>query len=100
MEILLKNKRLLGAALLFILAFWLYNFFSSDSKISPVATGLGSASSEPDQSLVKIATELSRITFNQGLFATPGYRLFTDFSINVPPQPVGRPNPFDIIGRD
>lgn len=56
--------------------------------------------SDDDATLVKTAAELSSIDFNNDLFAAPAYRFLTDFSIIIPQEPVGRPNPFDAIGRD
>lgn len=56
--------------------------------------------SEADTTLVKTAAKLSNINFNNNLFAAPAYRSLTDFSIAIPQEPAGRPNPFDAIGRD
>ncbi len=53
-----------------------------------------------DVTLVKTVDELSNINFDRNLFTTPSYRSLTDFSAAISQEATGRPNPFDIIGRD
>ncbi len=99
METLAKNKKLLGLVTLVVAIFFLYNFLAnSGEETAPRETGL--ATTEADDELIKMATELSNVNFNKELFSAPGYRFLTDFSTVIPQQPVGRTNPFDIIGRD
>jgi len=52
------------------------------------------------EEVVKLSDELNSINFDQDILSSPAYLFLTDFSVEVPPQPTGRPNPFDIIGRD
>lgn len=79
------------------MAMFLYNiFFKSDTITAPSEL---SASSIGDD-LLKIRRELQAVTLDQTLFSSPGYLLLDDFSTSIPQQITGRPNPFDIIGRD
>ena len=50
--------------------------------------------------LLKMHRELQGVAFDQTLFSSPGYLGLTDFSVSIPEQTTGRPNPFDVIGRD
>lgn len=80
-------------------------FTNSESELTEYQASIDTywlreAGAEADTTLVKTATELSNINFDNNLFAAPTYRYLTDFSTVIPPEPVGRPNPFDAIGRD
>ena len=92
----LMNKKTIGVVLIVIMAAFLYNFFSPSISSSDF---IG-----PDQAvgadLLKISEELSRVTLNNSLFSKSEYLRLSDFSTSVPPQPIGRRNPFDVIGRD
>ncbi len=73
---------------------------SSEYQVSVETYWLKKAVSSADDSLVKTAERLSNITYDQKLFNNPAYRLLTDFSVSPPQEPLGRPNPFEVIGRD
>jgi len=80
-------------------------FQNSESGLSEYQTSidtywLRAPVSESDTTLVKTANELSGIDFKNNLFTALAYRFLTDFSTAIPSEPVGRPNPFDVIGRD
>ncbi|MDO8565362.1 MAG: hypothetical protein Q7R67_01960 [bacterium] len=98
MEIL-KNRKIIGSVVILILAFFLYKFLAG----SQVATGIvsiGPSATEANIDLLQMAADLAVVDYNSNLFKSPGYLLLTDFSAPLIPQPVGRKNPFDIIGRD
>lgn len=97
MKTLRKNKGIIAAVAIFIVVMFLYNLFFKSETI-PVPDEL-SASSIGDN-LVKIQKELQAVTLDKTLFSSSGYLELTDFSNSIPEQPIGRPNPFDIIGRD
>ncbi|MDO8569655.1 MAG: hypothetical protein Q7R89_02700 [bacterium] len=97
MEMLKKNKGTLAAIAIFIVAMFLYKlFFKSENVAIPSEL---SASSIADD-FIKMRGELQAVTLDQGIFSSPGYLLLTDFSTAIPQQITGRPNPFNIIGRD
>jgi len=97
MKTLASNKGTIGAVAIFITVMFLYNiFFKPENTIIPSEL---SASSIGDD-LLKIRGELQAVTLDQSLFSSAGYLLLTDFNVAISPQATGRPNPFDIIGRD
>ncbi|MDO8590033.1 MAG: hypothetical protein Q7R69_02070 [bacterium] len=97
MQTLTKNKGILAIIAVFIAAMFLYNlFWKSDTTSEPAEL---SASSIGDD-LLKIYDELQAVTLDRAVFSSAGYLLLTDFGVTIPLQTVGRPNPFDIIGRD
>jgi hypothetical protein len=95
MEAIFKNKLLLSATLILILAMFGYRFFSSDSLESHSAESATVAG----QDLLRISDELARAQLSQDLFTLPGYRYLTDFTAPIPQQSIGRTNPFGIIGQ-
>jgi len=97
METLIKNKGILATVAIFILAMFLYNFFFK-SEMTPVADQLSTSSVGND--LLKTFEELQAVTLDPSVFASLGYLELADFSSSIPQQPTGRPNPFNIIGRD
>ena len=97
MEILTKNKGILAAIAFFVVAMFVYNLFFKSETIT-VPSELSASSIGDD--LLKIRGELQKVTLDRTIFSSPGYLLLTDFSTAIPQQTAGRPNPFDIIGRD
>lgn len=97
MDIINKNKGLVLGSLLLVLFLVVYNLFlrplSFFSAGNPATPSIG-----PE--LVKMSQELSAVTLDRTLFSSPGFLLLSDMSVEVSPQVVGRPNPFNIIGRD
>lgn len=81
----------------FIVVIFLYKFFFKSETIT-VPSELSAASIGDD--LLKIRGELEKVTLDRAIFSSPGYLLLTDFSAAVQPQATGRPNPFNVIGRD
>lgn len=99
METLNKNRKIIWAIVIIVLAFFLYNFLAG-SEATPAIGGSGLATNEANTDLLRMATELAAVDYKSDLFSTPGYQLLVDFSVPLASQPTGRSNPFDIIGRD
>lgn len=97
MQILKKSKGILATVTIFIIVMFIYNLFFKSETV-PAVSELSASNIGND--LLKIHGELQRVTFDQSLFTSSGYLELNDFSIEIPQQPMGRPNPFNIIGRD
>ena len=94
---LTKNKGIIIATVVFVLAMISYNFFNKSEIISLPDE---SSSLVIGEDLIKIFNELKNVTLDQSLFSSTGYLLLKDFSNSVPQQTTGRSNPFNTIGRD
>ena len=82
-----------------MLLVWLaFNLFSGSDDAQPV--GEGASIQAPGADLLALSNELSKVTLGQELFSNLSYRRLVDFTVPIPQQALGRPNPFDIIGRD
>ena len=97
MDTLKNNKGTLAIIIIFIVAMFLYNFFFKSSMIAVPSEVLASSIGDD---LINMRKKLQAVTLNQSIFSSVGFLLLTDFSIDILSQPVGRPNPFNIIGRD
>ncbi|KKW01838.1 MAG: hypothetical protein UY36_C0015G0006 [Parcubacteria group bacterium GW2011_GWA1_49_11] len=97
MKTLIENKVIVGAIAIFILVIFLYNIFLKDK---PNLIPDESATTRIGEDLLRTHAELQRVTFDKTLLTSPSYLGLVDFGLGIPQQPTGRPNPFDIIGRD
>ncbi len=97
MKTFTQNRGIVAAVTIFVLVMFMYNLFvKPDDSLLPdetLATSVG-------DDLVKIFGELQVVTLDQSIFSSTGYLLLTDFSMSIPQQTIGRPNPFNVIGRD
>ena len=92
---LFKSKGFLGLILLFVVGAFIYNtFFAKGSSASSDQSAL-----VVGEDLLKLSEDLSKAELSQDLFKVPGYLYLSDFSAPIPQEPLGRVNPFDIIGR-
>ncbi|MCR4279145.1 MAG: hypothetical protein NUV78_00160 [Candidatus Zambryskibacteria bacterium] len=96
MDTILNNKKAIVAVVVLLLVFYVYSAFVGPALISES----NGPDTPADTSLVKLSEELEGITFRQDLFSVTGYRALVDFSVDLPETQAGRPNPFEIIGRD
>ena len=97
MKTIKENINIIVGVSFFIVAMFIYSmFFKTEDTIIPdetIASGIG-------EDLIRMHTELERVNFDQSLFSSPIYQGLIDFTVPIPQQPTGRPNPFDAIGRD
>jgi hypothetical protein len=97
MQLLIENKGTLAGGLLFVAGLFAYKTFFSDVGMQ----GAPAASAQAlGADLIKVADDISKATLSSDLFSTAGYRLLSDWSTPLLPEPVGRPNPFAPVGRD
>ncbi|MBI2673950.1 MAG: hypothetical protein HYX23_01565 [Candidatus Zambryskibacteria bacterium] len=97
MDTLKNNKGTLIAIAVFVVVILSYNFFfKSDTTVLPSELTASSIGND----LIKMRAELQAVTLSPKVFSSSGFLLLTDFSTDIPSQPIGRPNPFNIIGRD
>lgn len=52
------------------------------------------------EDLLGILSDLQQIKLEGDIFTDPVFQSLTDFSVEIPPEPVSRPNPFLPIGQD
>ncbi len=71
---------------------------SSSSSTLLISTG-DSSSSPASQKLLTSLTSLSTITLDSSIFTDPVFVSLTNFGVVIPPENVGRHNPFASFGN-
>jgi RsiW-degrading membrane proteinase PrsW (M82 family) len=99
-----KNTIIVGIVLVVILAgvWYFYSRGSSAPSTSQVVSSTPDANSATDAvgtNVLSILNSVSSIHIDSGFFSTPAYQSLVDYSIVVPPQAVGRNNPFAPVGQ-
>lgn len=102
MKFIQKNKSIVIALVLFLIAMYVYKSFFAvdpilvdDSGVTAEALGVDVGSD-----LVSLNASLQSVTLDTSLFNTPAYLTLVDFSSELGTQPTGRHNPFAIIGSE
>jgi hypothetical protein len=95
MQYILQHKLLsLGVFIVLLGALW-YGFAASSSP-APVlsTTNLANSTDTQDQELVSTLLQLQAISLDGTILSDPGFLSLQDFTTQITPEPVGRPNPF------
>jgi hypothetical protein len=79
------------------LAFIAYTIFANRQPEAVLTTTETSELSAPDQDLIALLLELKSISLDNSLFTSPAFASLQDFSQELIPEPVGRPNPFEAL---
>lgn len=97
MQTLSNSKAIISIIALFIAGMFIYNsFFASDRAsmpVDPTASNVGN-------DLLEIRNQLQRVTLGREILSDEKFLELADFSADIPQLPTGRPNPFNVIGRD
>jgi hypothetical protein len=95
MQFLKDNKMLIGGiAGIVILAYVYFTYFSG----SPTALLTTTQNTPATSDLLITLASLHTITLDNSIFTDPAYLSLTDFGVTIPPENVGRPNPFAPLG--
>ncbi len=86
---------ILGLLLIGSVLYVYFNYFRDDSS-APLTSSADSSVASPD--LLATLSDLHTITLDSGIFSDPVFLSLTDFGVEIPPQNVGRHNPFAPIG--
>jgi hypothetical protein len=95
MNFIKNNKGIAIALLIFIVAIGVYKLFSTNVALTE--SSLVSQSIGAD--IIELNSRIERVNLDPALFSSAVYKSLVDFSASIPLQPVGRTNPFDLMGR-
>lgn len=93
MEFLKKYKLVTGVAAAALLVA-LYFLFFSGSSATPVLSSSDQGTNQASQTLLVTLSNLHTIRLNGAIFSDPVFVSLTDFGVVIPPEAVGRRNPF------
>ncbi len=97
MKFLSSNMKVWFAGILIVFAVFIYRSFFAGSEAEVLQ---GPPAEKVGADLIKIADEISRATLSRELFSNTGFRVLSDFSTPLEPEPQGRVNPFAPFGQE
>ncbi len=98
MSMLKKYQNVIIVIVVIIIAFVVYTFFFA-GKATPILSEQNINQTAPaDQDLISLLIELKGITLDESIFANAAFVSLQDFSKDLVPEAVGRPNPFAPLG--
>lgn len=93
MQFLKQNTLAIGGGIVLLLAVGVYFMYFSGGGSSAPLTTTDEVSPVSKNILVTIQN-LHTIKLDNTIFTDPSFVSLTDFGVTIPPQPVGRRNPF------
>jgi len=77
-----------------------YYFYSSSNSnnSSNSSFTVSTATSSVGAYVLGLLSQISSLQINTALFQSPVYQSLTDFTVQVPPEPIGKANPFQTGG--
>lgn len=96
-QFLVTNKMLIGGICGAGLLVWAYFMFLSPGSSGPLLSS-GESVSPVSQELLVTLGNLRTIRLDETIFADPVFVSLSDFGVVIPPEAIGRRNPFAPIG--
>lgn len=97
MNSLSTQRLVILVGVLLVLAFFGYSFFIKDSGSVDV---ISQSSSQGGDDILILVDTLNKISIDRSLFTSNLFLGLQDFSIELYPEPQGRPNPFAAVGSE
>lgn len=94
---ILKNKTLMGGAVVIAVAALGYYIYSSADS-GTLLSSSDSGTSVVSQEILTTLSQLHAVQLNPSLFSDPLFTSLSDFGTTIPPQQAGRRNPFAPLG--
>ncbi|MDR3558248.1 MAG: hypothetical protein P4L61_01825 [Candidatus Pacebacteria bacterium] len=100
-----NNKTIIIGIAIVVVVAGIWYFYGKGSSSSSTSQLLSSSSNADSSSaavgadVLNILNSVSSINIDSSFFATAAYQSLVDYSITVPPQAVGRSNPFAPVGQ-
>jgi len=94
MDFFRSNKTLiLGGFVALAVVYGIWTYSGSGTTEAPLVATPASTSGAGADLLIAL-TNLQAVKLDGSVFLDPVFQSLSDFGVNIPPQPVGRPNPF------
>ena len=96
----LKNNIVIGILALIIVSVGGFFYLSRTPEVEDLLVSETVDGSTVGRELLASLITLKSLKFDKELFEDGTFKSFLDFSIEIPDEPFGRPNPFYPIGSD
>ncbi len=91
----LKSSLIIVAIIVIaLIAYFYYKGNGSSSNSTSLLTQTSTDSSIIGSQILGLLNQIQSLRIDASLFADPGYQTLRDFSVAIPPENVGRTNPF------
>jgi hypothetical protein len=97
MDFLKQNKMMIGGGVALVIAIFVYFTYFSGSSSTPALTTSDQATTV-SQNLLVTLQNLHTIKLDESIFSNPVFLSLTDFGVTIPPENVGRQDPFAPLG--
>jgi hypothetical protein len=97
MDFLKQNKTLVGGVAVIAVVAIIYFMYFSGGSSNATLTSTNTTSAVSQQLLVTLQ-DLHTIKLDATIFTNPVFESLTDFGVTIPPENVGRPDPFIPLG--
>lgn len=97
MNFILQNKVAIGVMVLLAGLLYFYNAYWSGEAVELLTTDVPTGSVASEELLITLAN-LRTITLDNKVFSDKVFMSLTDFGVVIPPENVGRRNPFAPLG--
>lgn len=85
-------------AIIVFIAVMIYFYWSgTNTSESLTLQELSSANQVAGAQVLSLLNEISSLNIDGSFFNSPSYKTLRDYSVEIPPLPVGRPNPFATV---
>jgi hypothetical protein len=89
-----KRHKMIVILILVLVGIGIWYITSSSGTPEPTLTNAGDSLQGEDQELVQTLLRLRSITLDGAIFQNPIFVNLKDFTVQIQPEPVGRPDPF------
>jgi hypothetical protein len=94
MSFISQHKILTALIALVVFGLGWYVLSGGSSSPATLTTTVATGGSAADKNLVSTLLALRAVKLDGTIFSDPGFTSLKDFSTQIVPEPVGRPNPF------
>jgi hypothetical protein len=99
-----NKKRIFTASVMVLVIFSYFRISQNETRaqepsVAPDAVP-GQAVNPAGAEILALLTEMKSIRLDEGLFSDPTFQSLQDTSVELNPEPKGRPNPFAPLGKD
>lgn len=93
-----KKIFLILVVIILVLAGWFWYKSGSSSESDQSSLGLEVLDEQVGEKTISLLNKMSQVKLDNSIFSNPFLETGKDNRISIPPQPVGRVNPFAPIG--
>lgn len=93
-------KNIFSGLIIMTLCFFAYQYWGKAETSDPQLISAEKTGSRVGDETLKLLLELKTLVLDEDIFADKVFKNLEDFSIDLPVQPVGRNNPFALVGTD